>query len=367
MGNCHIIGVFSFLLICYISCGVSANNDQSKNVAGHKILKTYNQDNSVVDGRIDVIFQDGDGRFWIADYSGVHMFDEKRNEWSRFTKEKGELVAGPIEWVGQSGDNKIWFAGRRQSLVPGPNLSCFDGEHWLKPESAPKNSVIRNRITAMFPGRNGRLWFALKDELRVYDGTEWRPGLRMSEAIEEDDPVTVRVGLQDSSGCIWLGTTHGILRFDEQRKEWRICNPFEQNSTSTSSALKDRYVREIAKRGIIAIYEDRRRRIWFVDVEGHVMIWKAAEKTWTSDDLSEHLPSGMERVGLVHAMYQDDRGLMMFATSYGLLTFNESDSSWGLFTPENSGLPRMLITSIYEDRNRRIWVGTGKGIVVLEQ
>ena len=143
--------------------------------------------------------------------------------------------------------------------MPGANLSCFDGEHWLKPESASKNSVIRNRITAMFPGRNGKLWFALKDELRVYDGTKRRPGLKMSEAIEEDDPVTVRVGLQDSSGCIWLGTTHGILRFDEQRKEWRICNPFEQNSTSTSSALKDRYVREIAKRGIIAIYEDRRR------------------------------------------------------------------------------------------------------------
>lgn len=100
MVNYQISGFFSALLICYYtSCALSADNDQSKNVAGHKILKTYNQDNSVVDGRIDVIFQDGDGRFWIADYSGVHMFDEKRNEWSKFTKEKGELVAGPIEWV----------------------------------------------------------------------------------------------------------------------------------------------------------------------------------------------------------------------------------------------------------------------------
>lgn len=57
---------------------------------------------------------------------------------------------------------------------------------------------------------------------------------------------------------------------------------------------------------------------------------------------------------------------MMFASDVGLISFKEDKNEWAVFTPENSGLPEGHITSIMEDRKGRIWLGTGKGIVVLE-
>ena len=353
------------LVLGYLSGGICA--DDHLYVAGHRILKTHNQDNStIVKGRTSVVFQDRIGRFWIADSSNLYLYDEKRNVGDRITNQASELGIGSIGWIGQSGDDRLWFAGGDRSPVSGSNLSCFDGEHWLKPDRIAPSSVLNDKVTAMFPGGNGKIWFAVKDRLAAYNGLEWKPRIRLSEAIQDDDAVTVRAGLQDRSGYIWLGTTQGILRFNESRNEWAICDPFERDPISPGGSLNSPYAREMAKRGVVAIYEDRRRRIWFIDAEGHVMIWKESEKTWTSDKLSLHLPSERRDLGFVHAMYQDRRGQMMFATSRGLLVFSENNARWELLTQENSGLPDTLITSIFEDSSGRIWIGTGKGIVVLE-
>lgn len=57
---------------------------------------------------------------------------------------------------------------------------------------------------------------------------------------------------------------------------------------------------------------------------------------------------------------------MMFGTKIGLITFNEHDKEWQILNTENSVLPDNRITTIFEDRSGRIWVGTDAGIVVLE-
>jgi ligand-binding sensor domain-containing protein len=363
----HSIGRIScpFLMLCSLSCWVSADNYGST-VAGHQILRTYNQEKNsrMIDGNARVIFEDRAGRFWIAASSGIHMYDEKQNEWVSFTKEIAELGGASVMWIGQSNDDKLWFAERRLSLGSGSTLTCFDGHTWRRPDAASKDSTVADPVTAMFPGQHGKLWIAVKDQLRVHDGMQWKPQAKLSEAIEDDSAVTVRVGLQDSEGCIWLGTSHGIIRFDERKNEWGICDPF---ATSNSASVNNVYAREMRKRGVTIAYEDRRRRIWFIDVEGDVMIWDKGKAIWTFYKLSDHMPLGKPEGAHVYAnaIYQDSMGQIMFATSHGLLTFNETENTWRLFTPENSGLPSTLITSIYEDRDGRIWIGTGKGIVVL--
>ena len=57
---------------------------------------------------------------------------------------------------------------------------------------------------------------------------------------------------------------------------------------------------------------------------------------------------------------------MMFATSVGLITFEEEQNSWAVVTPENSALPREDIAAIVEGRNGRILISTGGGVVVLD-
>lgn len=66
-------------------------------------------------------------------------------------------------------------------------------------------------------------------------------------------------------------------------------------------------------------------------------------------------------------IYQDKAGLMMFATRIGLFTFKESENRWNAPTRENGDLPSDSITAIQEDDRSRIWIGSSKRIVVLEQ
>src|SRR5260370_15894274 len=119
------------LVVAYVSGAIRA--DDNGYVAGHRVLRIHNQDNSSVKSRTSVVFQDRIGRFWVADSSNVYVYDEKRNVWIGITNQAGQPGIGSIRWIGQSGDDKLWFAGGDRSPVSGPNLSCFDGEHWLKP------------------------------------------------------------------------------------------------------------------------------------------------------------------------------------------------------------------------------------------
>lgn len=193
----------------------------------------------------------------------------------------------------------------------------------------------------------------------------------MSEAIGSEFPLSVRAGLQDSEGNIWLATSDGIARFNESRHEWSILDPFEQKVNVGPQLGRSVYADAQVIDGVYNIYEDRTGRIWFASavLPGFHFSFDKHTKSWAHYRLVDHLPAirpNDARLGLTE-MYQDRFGRMMFGTNLGLLTFTEAENKWELYTRENSGLPDSLITTIFEDRSGRIWIGTGKGIVVLER
>jgi ligand-binding sensor domain-containing protein len=224
----------------------------------------------------------------------------------------------------------------------------------------------------MFPGRDGKLWFSIKNALAAYDSQHWVSHIKLSEALGSDSSVSIRAGLQDSERRVWLATSEGIVRFDERKQKCDILDPFQEKAEAGDDFEYSIYARMMIARGIYHIYEDRRGRIWWAATAGPVnpiLVYDKGNGSWSHYELGKHLPAGLRadgNIGLT-VMYQDKDGRMMFGTSVGLLTFTETENKWELFTPHNSGLPDALIICIFEDQAGRIWLGTGKGIVVLEQ
>lgn len=347
------------------------DHTNNKQIAGHRILRTLNQPKDGVSvSSPRVIFEDRAGLYWIGTYTGVSSYSDKQDKWTSFTKQTGELVADAVEQIGQSGDDNLWFVSGHTAIRPGPNLSCFAGQQWKKSDSTPKDSIFTRQISAMFPGHNGKLWFASKDELVAYDGRQWEPRIKLSQAIGNEFSIGIRTGLQDSEGYVWLGTTEGILRFDERNREWKLFNPFQKNVNSEEQTTSINYGEMMIRDGIYRSYEDRKGRIWWASagVAGVYLVYDKNLGSWTQYKLRDHLQSvssAANKIGL-SVIYQDKNGTMMFGTSIGLITFTEGDKQWKLLTPENSSLPHASISAISEDRAGRIWIGTGAGIIVLE-
>ena len=324
-------------------------------IAGHSILKIYDSNNSGLSGKgVYGVFQDSEGLFWIATIYALHQYDEKRDQWVDFLGYGAESSSYNIEFMGQSVDKKIWVAGNQTGADDKPNVSSFDGRRWWN-DFGPSRSNLKGFIQAMFPGKDGKLWFAISNKLAAYDGREWsflKPVAKKVNGIQS--------GIQDSEGYIWLGTMQGVFRVDQYKQEWRVYS-------------------EVASRFVRSIYEDRKGRIWFADQDDRIAVYKKDTDAWTYYSLPAYMvriprPSEPDfkhtdklaaiRLG-IDAIHEDRAGKILFATPKGLFSFVEKENKWELFTQQNSNLPSDLITCITEDDSGRIWIGTGKGLIVL--
>lgn len=346
-------------------------------VAGHHVVKVFDPKDVGIDFfGPNQIFQDRSGRFWIGYLFGLALYDEKANRWKSFSKKMGELSSYGVDQICESGDGKLWFV----SNMPLDNhVTCFDGERWQSVETVGGTRYL-NRVTAMFSGRNGRVWFADGNKLVAYDRGKWISAFSLPEIFkmkrprinyptrgmtpeplwgEDPSQFTITAGFEDSKGDIWLGTWGGIFRFHKRRSEWRI------------------YPEEIIGGTVSRIYEDRIGRIWFALERNTVSAYDKTQDSWTSYDLLKPVAAESvnelgedingNKVLKARDIYQDRAGLMMFATRIGLLTFKESENRWNAPTSKIGDLPRDSITAIKEDDRSRIWIGTSKRIVVLEQ
>lgn len=359
----------------YVLTTTASNNTNDASVAGHRVLKIHAEEGRKV---VTAMFQDRQNRYWISTMFELYSFDEKQDLWTIASDGLSRQSKFQIKYIGQSKDGILWFIPDIQSLSA--KALYFDGKLWGKIDQDYKHDKLANAISAMFQGRDGRLWFATGRELIAYDGKQWTRCFDLSMLNDERTERQhikgqITAGFQDSSGYLWLGVIgRGILRFDEHKQNANLHNPLKRSELSTGDSRDT--LREAAATHIKCIYEDRRGRIWFGSANGYVYSYQKNIDSWHSYNLVDNIPpkakaqlptglGGDKRLG-ISAIYQDKGERLMFATERGLLTFHESKNTWGLFTPENSSLPGDHVTSIMEDRSERIWIATGAGIVVLE-
>lgn len=114
------------------------------------------------------------------------------------------------------------------------------------------------------------------------------------------------------------------------------------------------------------IIEDSRNNLWFADPwDGDIAFYERKTDKWSIFNLRNKLPESGDFPFKLTGLAEDKNDVMLFTTTRGLVAFDQHKNEWQLFTPKNSGLPDTNITCIYKDKSGRIWLGTGKGIVVL--
>ena len=138
--------------------------------------------------------------------------------------------------------------------------------------------------------------------------------------------------LQDREGPIWVGTYHGLNRFD--------------GSTISTFTTEDGLV----DNRIWAMCQDREGHLWIGTQGGGVSHYDG--ETFTS-------VATYDEVGWVRSIIQDRDGYIWFGTSKGAIRYDGEGLT--AFTVED-GLPHDSVWAIFQDREGRLWIGTQEGL-----
>jgi diguanylate cyclase (GGDEF)-like protein len=164
--------------------------------------------------------------------------------------------------------------------------------------------------------------------------------------------------LEDRRGFMWVGTAHGVSRYDGHR--FRTYGRDRANPYALPSGHVDQ------------VYEDRRGGLWVVTAAG-VSRYDAAHDgfvTYAARDLGPRAPAagrGAPAGRIATAVLEDRRGTLWVGTSTGLVRLDRGTGAATPFPLAPAGAeaaPYVMV--LHEDRRSRLWVGTRAGVYVLD-
>jgi ligand-binding sensor domain-containing protein len=382
--------VFPFIFFGCKSTNVEAENER---IADHRILQVFDTVRDSNSGEFvrlivpQVVFQDQKGLYWVGTLTDLYTYDDKTGIRKTIPGVNSADLHGGIEVICGTPDGEVWF----RSMLD-KSLHVYDGKSCNKVESI-QSLEIGGYPRAMFNGLN-RLWIALSKGVFSYDRQHWSSPLEPSPDIQRAYTILpakyhnnlsielsmlkkrwentrkaykqideqqnnslsitaeISVGIEDRQELLWFGTRRAILRYAIKDKEWRIY--------SLPEGIGE----------VFHLYEDRTGRIWFADSKGMVGVHDKRENTWSYYKPEDHFPNNPGSIlpkFQITAIFQCKNLQMMIATTRGLVIFSESEKKWQTLTTQNSKLPDNHITLIKEDKDDRIWLGTGKALLILDQ
>ncbi|RMF62366.1 MAG: PAS domain S-box protein, partial [Bacteroidetes bacterium] len=314
----------------------------------------YSIDEGLAQSQPLSIYQSRNGYLWIGTLGGgVSRFDGR--VFTNFGKRDG-LPSGIVYGFAEDASGVLWVA-------TGEGAARYDGRTF---EPVELGLPPQRLLSAAVDGQ-GNVWFGTEASGLV------RLGPSDTTRIADGLPDPKVLALLPDGEALWIGTTAGVCRY-----EGGALHCF-----SGDEGLPDTYVGELVRdaqgtlwagtgKGLFRYAGDRFERVHPEVFEGHRISALAADRKggiWVGTDQELIRIDGDDLVrysrenGLIRpvlSLFEDEEGnLWIGLDGAGLARF--APSPFLLFTTEH-GLAEDGAWSILEDRQGRIWLGTGNGL-----
>ncbi len=173
---------------------------------------------------------------------------------------------------------------------------------------------------------------ALKNEFEVYT--------TQNSVLPWDMTRTLSI---DTNNIVWLGTDNGIVKIEK--------NKFNVISAN-NSALRAKRNKTTIMYSAVDIFNNK----WFTDFAANA--YKFDGEKWTVFD-STNSP-----IKWTTGIYADKLGNVWFSSFDGLIKYD--GKSWSVLDMSNSKLPSNRIMGVFIDTKNRLWIGTNKGNIRID-
>ncbi len=314
------------------------------------LLNRLEDEKSLSQNSIVNLFKDDMGIIWVATYKkGVCFFHESKFKFKHHKHLLSDPASLPYNdvncfceddkgnlWIGTNGFGLMYYDRRNE------RYTVF--RH--NPNNA--NSLSNDVVVSLFRDANGVLWIGtFTGGLCSYNGSSFTRHYQNRDSNQSSSGENIWVISQIKPDHLLLGTLgNGLMEFDIKS------NLFHAPAVGQSASLVSTFVSSLCplKNGNV-----------LVGSSSGVALFDVKNQQYTS---WPHAGDGKQLVlsnNMIHAVFEDSRGLIWVATREGLNLFNPHTGTLKIFDRAD-GLGFGIFNCILEDDNRNIWVSKSDGV-----
>lgn len=302
---------------------------------------------------------DENNNVWIGTNNGLALYDRDQENFKVFRNDpsnKMSLASNYVFGIEQMHDGKLWISTEKEGI----SILDFRKIMFLTPENVKFSNIaysddergLSNPTSrTVFQDSYHNVWIATYG-----GGVNFMSHYPTAFKIWDYSPVQtgnytlnnhVAWGITvDSQDRIWVGTDGGGVNIFENGKRQKVLD--RKNSPLTDDA-------------VLAAIRDSKNNIWLGTFNGGVNVFDSQQRL-VSNFLIDN--SNID----IRGFHEDRNGNMWIASSGGLYKRDLSKGNGVLYTRENSDLSNGLVRCVLVDQNEFVWVGFfGGGLSVYDK
>ncbi|PUZ21498.1 Signal transduction histidine kinase [Chitinophaga costaii] len=314
----------------------------------HQEKDTLSLNNNIVYS----IFEDSQRRLWVGTIDGLNLYDAAHDNFRRMPL-NGRKDKTPVNAILEDDAHQLW-------LGTSNGICRYDalGRHseWFRVKGDDDNIIFclaLDQHHTLWAGtyNKGVIQFNTDTHtFRLFRNVPGQPSPLASNKIQSilvDDEQRIWIGTEDRGVNIWDNSGRPLAAFDNLSHS----NQFTHSNTR-------------------CLYQDSHGTIWIgLGREVVCAVKKGSLQPVAITTRSQN--NGQERLNSITSIAEDTFGNIWFASSgYGLFTTNSRKNVFNNLLTSTAALPGLnttVVAALYEDAQRRLWVGTaGSGVLMLD-
>jgi ligand-binding sensor domain-containing protein/signal transduction histidine kinase/AraC-like DNA-binding protein len=326
-------------------------------------FKNYKKANSTLSSDALIgIAADYQGNLWIGtENGGLNIFDPVKQLFTVFNNiynDAASISSNTINAIVKDTKGNMWVG----TLNGGINLLKRDNENFVhyKHEQGT-NSLVNNIVNCIYEDSKLNLWIGTDGGgLDLFDRKtkhfqNFRRDKGNPNSLSGDYILSV---CEDKYGNIWIGSWgQGISVYNPISHAFR----FFKNDPNDPGSLNSNYA--------FYIFKDSQDKIWIGTYGGGVDLYDAANNKFIHHVHSDKIAESISSNNILTINEDDKHHILIGTDGAGLSVLNRNTGKCTFYKDLESknGLSNNSISSIYQDKQRGIWLSTNDGLDEIDE
>jgi signal transduction histidine kinase/ligand-binding sensor domain-containing protein/DNA-binding response OmpR family regulator len=324
--------------------------------AGTYKFNSINAEAGLSNSEVKCIYKDKTGFVWFGTPSGLNRYDgyEIITCKQDLSEEPTHSSNNDIQWIQEDAEGRLWLKTRSGYTVYDTSLERFAGntDELLKKYSGTEDfNDSSENLLYIDLGKN--FWFVTWEDIRMYDLKD-----KQCTVFNQGEPESLSRGLirdiKQGKNRYWFLYENGMLECMEAQTHKVI----SKDSTIHKAA-------QLKNNREIRLFIDSSGDVWTYGIGAHygVGYYDVAKDKWSNYSQSATPPFRLSN-NVVTSVEEDDNGRIWIGTDHGGVNIIDKKTGVITFLWHNENDPHSIsqntIKSMYRDDSNIIWLGTYK-------